>query len=171
MHRFFVVVSINCYLLEPLAIYFSIEVKRVFKENIMFLLFFQNYYRLWFFFSFLNKSIFGGLIPLGKNRFILWLDFFYFFKQTCLWGLIPLEKTVSNNYDLVSCNICKINKNISEVFIVFSLKKCFNLISRKDQSNFDFFVSDLCLELFVNIFIFLLQIKKKKKEKEKKRRR
>jgi hypothetical protein len=72
---------------------------------------------------------------------------------------------------LVSCNICKINKNISEVFIVFSLKKCFNLISRKDQSNFDFFVSDLCLELLVNIFIFLLQIKKKEKEKEKKRRR
>lgn len=71
---------------------------------------------------------------------------------------------------LVSCNIYKVNKNISEVFIVFSLKKCFNLISCKDLSNFDFFVSDLCLELFVNIFIFLLQIKKKKKTEKKKKK-
>jgi hypothetical protein len=47
---------------------------------------------------------------------------------------------------------------------VFSLKKCFNLISCIAQSNLDFFVSVLYLELFVNFFIFLLQMKKEKRE-------
>jgi hypothetical protein len=46
---------------------------------------------------------------------------------------------------------------------VFSLKKCFNLISRKAQSNLDFFVSVLYLELFVNIFIFFITNEKKEK--------
>jgi hypothetical protein len=61
----------------------------------MFLLFFQDHSRLWlgFFFS-SNKPIFGGLIPLEKNRFSLWLDFlsFSFFKQTCFRALFHWKK-------------------------------------------------------------------------------
>jgi len=54
---------------------------------------------------------------------------------------------------------------------VFSLKKCFNLISRKAQSNLDFFVSVLYLELFVNIFIFFITNEKRKREGVSKRSR
>jgi hypothetical protein len=47
-----------------------------------------------FFFFFSNKLIFGGLILLGRNRFSLWLGFFFFLfffsNKPIFGGLIPL---------------------------------------------------------------------------------
>jgi len=73
-------VGINYSVLRPLTIHFSTEVKESTKKKSCFFYFFQNHSRLWFFFFFFNKHTFGGLIPLEKKPFILWLGFFFFFQ-------------------------------------------------------------------------------------------
>jgi hypothetical protein len=85
MHRFFFV-SINCCLLEPIAIYFSIEVKRVFKENIMFLLFFSKLLQIMIFFS---KQIYlWGPYSIGKKPFHPMIRLFFIFLNKLVFGAL-----------------------------------------------------------------------------------
>jgi len=90
-------VGFNCCLLGLLTIYLSIEESLQIRDHASFNFSKPFQIMIEFFFFSSNKPIFGGLIPLGRNRFSLWSVFFFFFlKQTYFWGIIPLKKTVSD---------------------------------------------------------------------------
>jgi hypothetical protein len=87
---FFFFVDINCCVLGPLTIYFSIGVKEFSKKRSCFLLF-SSFFFCCFFFFFEKKILFLWPYYTGKIIFRLWLAFFLVSNKPVFGCLISLR--------------------------------------------------------------------------------